>query len=55
MKSENKKITHRFLGEVVICEGCIALNQANPDTTTTFVNHDGEIKEVTSKLLTENN
>lgn len=42
---------HRKLGAVEIDQSCIALQALNPDSSTVFVKHDGEIREVTRALL----
>ncbi len=42
---------HRNLGEVYISEVCDRLQATNPDTTSIFVDHDGETKEVTRSLV----
>lgn len=44
-------VTHRNLGLVEIDESCLALQATNPDSTSMFVKHDGEIKEVTRALV----
>ena len=58
MKQENivttnpvETVTHRNLGLVEIDENCHALQAMNPDSTSMFIKHDGEIKEVTSALV----
>lgn len=44
-------VTHRNLGHVEIDEACLALQATNPDSTSMFVKHDGDIKEVTRALV----
>jgi hypothetical protein len=41
---------HVNLGRVKITDACMALQKANPDSTSCFVEHEGEIKEV-SRLM----
>ena len=42
---------HKNLGEVLITEACEYLQATNPDPTSIFIEHDGEIKEVTRNLV----
>lgn len=42
---------HRNLGLVEICETCLAMQAMNPDPTSMFVKHDGDVKEVTRALV----
>lgn len=42
---------HKKLGAVEIDQACVALQSQNPDSSTVFVKHEGEIKEVTRALL----
>lgn len=42
---------HRNLGLVEICETCVAMQAMNPDPTSMFVKHDGDVKEVTRALV----
>lgn len=42
---------HRNLGEVSITEACDYLQATNPDLSSMFVEHDGEVKEVTKALV----
>ena len=42
---------HKNLGAVEIDRACVALQAQNPDGSTAFVKHEGEIKEVTRALL----
>lgn len=44
---------HRNLGIVYTDEACDYLNKDNPDSSSFFVVHDGEIIEVTFALLEE--
>lgn len=44
---------HRNLGRVKVTDACRELNRTNPDPTSTFVEHDGDVKEVTRALLTD--
>lgn len=45
------KVTHKFLGAAYITEACLAMQSMNPDTTSTYIEHDGEVKEVTKSLV----
>ena len=42
---------HTNLGVVEIDNNCITLQITNPDETSIFVIHNGEIKEVTKNLI----
>ncbi|OBY86982.1 hypothetical protein [Delftia sp. JD2] len=42
---------HRKLGAVHIDQACVALQVKNPDASTAFVVHEGDVKEVTRALL----
>jgi hypothetical protein len=44
--------THKNLGTVFITLECLALQLHNLDPTTIFVEHDGEIKEVSRSMMT---
>ena len=43
---------HKGLGSVWITESCTAMQAMNPDSTSMFVEHEGEIKEVTKRMVT---
>ncbi len=43
--------THKLLGAVKITECCKELQALNPDATSMFVEHNGEIKEVSKSLV----
>lgn len=43
---------HANLGIVVIDDACVKMQEKNPDTTSVFVNDDGEIKEVSMWMVT---
>lgn len=45
------KRTHKNLGTVFITVDCLALQLQNPDPTSIFVEHNGEIKEVSRSLM----
>ncbi len=45
------KANHKHLGKVVITEHCFALKSYSTDPDTFFVEHEGEIKEVTKSLI----
>lgn len=42
---------HRNLGAVRVTEACRYLQSTNPDQSSTYVEHDGDIKEVTKDLV----
>ncbi len=42
---------HRKFGAVHIDQACVALQAINPDASTAFVVHEGEVKEITRALL----
>lgn len=44
-------VSHKNLGAVEIDRACVALQAQNPDASTAFVKHEGEIKEVARALL----
>lgn len=46
-------LTHKNLGTVYIDEGCLVLNAVYGDSTSCFVVHDGETKEVSIALIVE--
>ena len=45
------KAIHKNLGEVEYTEACRFLQLTNPDPSSIFVEHDGDIKEVTKSLV----
>ncbi len=42
---------HKNLGKVKIDEQCLQLQKRNPDSSSIYVNHNGEIKEVSKKMI----
>jgi len=46
-----ERLLHAFLGDVVYSDAAAALQRLNPDPTSLFVEHDGEVKEVTAHLV----
>ncbi len=42
---------HKNLGEVFVTVDCLALQLQNPDPTSIFVEHNGEIKEVSRAMM----
>jgi hypothetical protein len=48
-----RKVRHKNLGECLVTEACLHIQRTNPDTWTMFVEHDGELKEVTKALVVE--
>jgi hypothetical protein len=53
--SWGRKVTHRNLGECIINMECLALQLRNADPTSIFVEHDGDIKEVSRSMISETN
>lgn len=49
--AEPKLVWHRNLGECFITDECNYLQHDNPDPTSIFIEHDGEVKEVTRNLV----
>lgn len=45
------KRRHKNLGDVFITIDCLAMQLRNPDPTSIFVEHDGEIKEVSRSMI----
>ncbi len=45
------KAIHKNLGEVEYTKACQFLQLTNPDPSSIFVEHDGDIKEVTKSLV----
>jgi hypothetical protein len=45
------KATHRNLGVVEITEACLFMQDCNPDASTLYVEHDGDIKEVSHNMM----
>lgn len=50
-KRLNGIFKHKILGDIEITEECLKINLCNPDPTSTFVFHDGQIKEVSKSLV----
>ena len=46
---------HRNLGECIINLECLAMQLRNADPTSIFVEHDGDIKEVSRAMIYETN
>ena len=44
-------VTYAHLGTVKQTDACIIMQENNPDPTSMFVEHDGEIKEVSRNLV----
>ena len=47
----SRKTQHKNLGEVTINMECLAMQIQNCDPTTIFVEHDGDIKEVSRSMI----
>lgn len=45
------EVYHKYLGVCRITHACEYMQKSNPDVTSIFVEHDGEIKEVTKALV----
>jgi hypothetical protein len=50
-----RKVTHRNLGECIINMECLAMQLRNADPSSIFVEHDGDIKEVSRSMISETN
>lgn len=48
-----RKRTHKSLGTVFVTTECLAMQLQNPDQTSIFVEHDGEIKEVSRAMMVD--
>ena len=46
-----RKVTHKNLGECVINMECLAMQLRNTDPSSVFVEHDGDIKEVSRSMI----
>jgi hypothetical protein len=53
--SWRKATQHKNLGEVFITLECLALQVQNCDPSSIFVEHDGEIKEVSRSMIVKPN
>ena len=42
---------HKILGECLVTQQCRYMQTANPDPLSMYIEHDGEIKEVTTALV----
>ena len=51
----SRKVTHKNLGECIINMECLAMQLRNADPTSIFVEHDGDIKEVSRSMISETN
>jgi hypothetical protein len=51
--SFTRKVYHANLGDALVTEDCMRMQRTNPDKTSMFIEHDGELKEVTKALVTE--
>jgi hypothetical protein len=45
------KAKHKNLGNVEITEACLFMQDCNPDPSTLYVEHDGDIKEVSYNMM----
>jgi Zn finger protein HypA/HybF involved in hydrogenase expression len=48
-----RKVIHSNIGECFVDIDCLRMQRINPDSTSMYVLHDGEIKEVTKAMVTE--
>lgn len=46
-----QKCVHKNLGDCLYTEACHYMQVRNPDSTTIFIEHEGEIKEVSKSLV----
>lgn len=51
--TQHATVTHRHLGPVEITLKCMMLQQINPDPSSVYVEHRGEIIEVSKSLIEE--
>jgi hypothetical protein len=49
----SRNVTHQNLGECTINMECLAIQLRNADPTSIFVEHDGDIKEVSRAMISE--
>jgi hypothetical protein len=49
----SRNMTHQNLGECTINMECLAIQARNADPTSIFVEHDGDIKEVSRAMISE--
>lgn len=52
-RSKARKVIHSNIGECFVDESCLYMQRRNPDSTSMFVLHDGDMKEVTKAMVTE--
>ena len=50
-----RNVTHRNLGECIINMECLAMQLRNADPTSIYVEHDGDLKEVSRAMISEMN
>ncbi len=48
-----QKVMHRNLGECIINMECLAMQTRNADPSSIFVEHDGDIKEVSRSMISQ--
>ena len=48
----SKRVYHKNLGEVIITIPCLRMQLMNSDPSSIFVEHDGDIKEVSRSMIT---
>jgi hypothetical protein len=48
----NHRYRHRNLGEVKVTLDCVRMQGLNPDSTTMFVEYEGEVIEISRDLIT---
>lgn len=48
-----RSVMHRHIGLCQVTETCLYMQRTNPDTTSMYVEHDGDLKEVTKALVHE--
>jgi hypothetical protein len=52
-RSSARKVIHSNIGECFVDASCLIMQRTNPDSTSMYVIHDGELKEVTKAMVTE--
>jgi hypothetical protein len=48
-----REVHHSNIGPCIVSPMCLEMQRTNPDKTSMYVYHDGDIKEVTKALVTE--
>lgn len=46
-----ERVIHSNLGEALITDACRYLQATNPDSSSVYIEHEGDVKEVTKNLV----